>query len=306
MLDIAVHQFAECLKGAHYSHTTIRDYCDSVKDLFKFLSDEECLTDIRDIREEHLRSYQLSMQDKLCKGRKLSRKTIRTRLGALRCFFRQMLEANHLRIALDQCIKLPKIQEHIPFNLPTVDEVCELLDSITPDSAIESRDRAMLELLYSTGMRSKEIRSLPLNAIDLSEMKVRVEGKGKGKKYRVVPIGEWVIPFLRDYLQEYRASIAGNSELLFPSKNGRMITKANLGDLIKKYAEKNNLTKRITPHTFRHCCATHLLESGADLRMIQKLLGHEDIKSTQRYLNSLTNHLQAVHLQFHPRQKRCD
>ena len=304
MLDIAAHQFSECLKMADYSHTTIRDYCDSVKDLFKFLSEEECITDIRDIREEHLRSYQLSMQNKLFKGRKLSRKTIRTRLGALKCFFKQMLEANHLRIALDQCIKLPKVQDHVPFNLPTVDEVCELLDSISPDTPLESRDRTMLELLYSTGMRSEEIRGLTLDSIELSEMKVRVNGKGR--KFRIVPLGEWVVPFLRVYLEEHRQSFSGESPLLFPSKNGRRITKANLGDLIKKYAENINLTKRITPHTFRHCCATHLLESGADLRMIQKLLGHADIKSTQRYLNSLTNHLQAVHLQFHPRQQRCD
>ncbi len=303
MLEIAVHQFAESLKGADYAHTTIRDYCDNVKDLLRYLANEEYLSDIKDIREEHLRSYQLYLKDKLHKGRKLSRKTIRTKLGALRCFFKQMLEANHLRVALEPCIRLPKTQEPILHNLPTVDEVCELLDSIDTETVLGSRDRTMLEILYATGMRSLELRTLTLDSIDLTENVVRVNGKGR--KFRVVPLGEWVIPFVRDYLEHYRHEIAGNSPLLFPSKNGRMITKANLGDLIKKYADKVNVTKRITPHTFRHCCATHLLDSGADLRMIQRLLGHADIKSTQRYLNTLTNHLQVAHLKYHPRQERC-
>ncbi len=163
----------------------------------------------------------------------------------------------------------------------------------------------MLGLLYATGIRNAELRNLKIGHLDLKEQKVYVEGKGGNN--RLVAIGEWLLPLFTKYFSESRPYFATNgTDLLFPSKNGKTITQTNLRDLVRKYAIRMGTSKRITPHTFRHCCATHLLKNGCGISHVKDHLGHTDIKSTTIYLHLVTDDLKEAHLKYHPRQKYND
>ena len=187
-----------------------------------------------------------------------------------------------------------------------------LLESIQPVACTEPgrsnpltlRDRALLELLYATGLRSEEVRAALLENFDRTEKTLFVTGKGA--KDRIVPVGDWVMPYLLEYLEVGRPKLINPrdpSALLFVSKTGRQITTANLGDLLRKYAEKAGLDMRITPHTIRHACATHLLKGGADIRYVQELLGHVDLSSTQIYTKIDITFLKQAHKKYHPRER---
>jgi integrase/recombinase XerD len=133
--------------------------------------------------------------------------------------------------------------------------------------------------------------------------------KGKGSKDRIVPVGDWVMPYLREYLEVARPKLVNPREpidLLFLSKNGRMITNCNLNDLVRKYCKRAGIEKRITPHSFRHACATHLLKGGADIRYVQELLGHADLSSTQIYTHIDISFLKKAHSKYHPRERGND
>jgi integrase/recombinase XerD len=213
-----------------------------------------------------------------------------------------MTKSNLIRNDLSSCITLPYDTKHSVKNIPTPKEMCEFIDTVEPNTPIRKRDRVILELLYS-GLRSSELRRIKLNHLDLEERTLWI-GKAKRGSDRLVPLGEWLIPVLVDYLENARPVFTKNgTDLLFPSKNGKEITRQNLRDLIKKYAERADIVKAISPHTFRSCTATHLLDSGADIRKVQLLLGHEDIKSTQVYLKQTYSVLKAAHLKYHPRQR---
>jgi integrase/recombinase XerD len=190
-----------------------------------------------------------------------------------------------------------------------------LLDAITPDNPLSIRDRALFELLYATGIRNEESRSLTLERLDLSSRTIRV--KGKGGMERLVPIGEWVVPYLTEYLHAVRPKLAaaafaehGNltstqfSNHLFVSKNGRPLTKNSLGYLLRRYAAKAGLPESgMHPHILRHACATHLLRAGADIRYVQELLGHASLNSTQIYTKVEISFLQKAHRKYHPRER---
>jgi integrase/recombinase XerD len=179
-----------------------------------------------------------------------------------------------------------------------------LIESVLPTNPLSIRDRCIVELLYATGLRNQELRTLPVGNVDLTEKTLFVTGKGS--KDRIVPVGDWVMPYLLEYLEAARPKLINlrePTELLFVSKNGRMITEANLGDMIKKYARKIGLDIPITPHSFRHACATHLLKGGADIRYVQELLGHSDLSSTQIYTQLDISFLKQAHKKYHPRER---
>lgn len=190
----------------------------------------------------------------------------------------------------------PKIWQLIPEVLQ-IEEVDLLLAQPQREDRIGARDKAMLELLYATGMRVSELCALRLN--DLSDTFVKV--RGKGKKERIVPVGKKAIAAVDHYLLHFRGEIRAETDPLFITSRGNPVDRMTVWKQVKMYAEKAGIAKSISPHTLRHSFATHLLEGGADLRLIQDMLGHEDIGTTDRYTHVSGGRLRAAFKAFHPR-----
>jgi len=304
MDKIMLHQFAEKLELAGYSKRSVADYPALLRLFFEYLEKHEDISSIKEVTVEHITAYHGWLKyNKHRKEKYLSSGTIHARLGALKTFFRMMHEEGMLKQDISPLILLPKQKKSLPKHVPTEKEMIALLEAVVPVDPITTRDRALLELLYATGIRNEEARTSTVDNIDLQEKTLLITGKGS--KDRVVPIGDWVIPYLMEYLETARPKLLNKlepSNLLFISKTGKRITNSNLNDLIKKYARRANLVHAISPHSFRHACATHLLKAGADIRYVQELLGHADLSSTQIYTRIDISFLKQAHKKYHPRE----
>lgn len=183
------------------------------------------------------------------------------------------------------------------------EEVQSLLNQPDPSALLGLRDRAMIELLYATGVRVSEIISLQTHQLNLEGDYLTV--KGKGAKVRVVPFGKWAKEILMRYLKEARPKLARGraSAFLFLTRSGKALTRQGFWKLIRRYALAAGIEKRVTPHTLRHSFATHLLEGGADLRAVQSMLGHADISTTQIYTHVDSSRLKQAHRKYHPRER---
>lgn len=226
--------------------------------------------------------------------------TANRRLAAFRRFCRWALRESHL--AVDPTLRLPGART--PARFPaTLDEaqVEALLAAPDPETALGLRDRAMLELLYATGLRVSELVGLRLAQASLSEGLVRVIGKGS--RERVVPMGEEARDWLDRYLQQARAALlAGRAaDAVFVTRQGTAMSRQMFWKLIKRYATVAGITAPLSPHGLRHAFATHLLNHGADLRVVQMLLGHADISTTQIYTHVARERLKSLHARHHPR-----
>ena len=221
--------------------------------------------------------------------------------SALRRFYRWLIEER--RVAIDPLINIqqPANSERFPKTLSET-QVEELLVAPDIDTAIGLRDRALLELLYATGLRVSELTGLKIFALNLQDGVVRAFGKGS--KERLVPLGEVAVQWLQRYLQESRpALMKGRScDEVFVTARGRGMTRQMAWSLIKRYAVHAGIAReRISPHVLRHAFATHLLNHGADLRVVQLLLGHADISTTQVYTHVARERLKRLHAIHHPR-----
>jgi integrase/recombinase XerD len=221
-------------------------------------------------------------------------------LSSLRRFYgflltRQLITEDPLAL-----IASPKLPRKLPDTLSEAD-VEALLAEPNSEDTVEGRDKAMLELLYATGLRVSELVALTLEQISLRQGLVRITGKG-GKE-RLVPMGEVAISELERYLQQNRPALLayGQSDVVFPSNRGRMMTRQTFWYRIKLYAQRAGIHKALSPHTLRHAFATHLLNHGADLRVVQLLLGHSSLSTTQIYTHVANARLQALHAAHHPR-----
>ncbi|MGD8567168.1 MAG: site-specific tyrosine recombinase XerD [Gammaproteobacteria bacterium] len=197
-------------------------------------------------------------------------------------------------------IEAPKIGRTLPKSLSEA-EVEALLDAPDLKDPLGVRDRTMLELLYATGLRVSELVTLRMEQINLRQGVVRI--LGKGNKERLVPLGEEALNWLDKYLAEVRHDItpASVSDYVFTTRRHSAMTRQAFWYLIKRYAQKVGIKKHLTPHTLRHCFATHLLNHGADLRVVQMLLGHSDLSTTQIYTHVARERLRSLHAQHHPR-----
>jgi len=225
-------------------------------------------------------------------------------VSSARGFYRYCLRESLL--SSDPALRLepPKLGRSLPKTL-TESEVEALLAAPDLSIAIEQRDKAMLELLYASGLRVSELIGLTMASINLRQGVVRVIGKG-GKE-RLVPLGDQAIDYLQQYFagarKEFLAQIGDdlNSAIVFPSRRGHMMTRQAFWYRIKLYASRVGLTTALSPHGLRHAFATHLLNHGADLRVVQVLLGHSDLSTTQIYTHVAKHRLQALHAAHHPR-----
>lgn len=225
--------------------------------------------------------------------------TART-LSALRRFYGDLVRRGELESDPLARIKPPKLNRKIPDTL-SESQVSALLDEPDREDPLELRDAAMLELLYATGLRVSELVSLQLEQLGLRQGVVRVTGKGS--KERLVPVGEAALDLLTLYLRQSRPRLlAGrDSDVLFPSSRGIMMQRQTFWHRIKLYAVRAGISSSISAHTLRHAFATHLLNHGADLRVVQLLLGHSDLSTTQIYTHVAQARLQQLHETHHPR-----
>ncbi|MEH6472183.1 MAG: site-specific tyrosine recombinase XerD [Halopseudomonas sp.] len=221
-------------------------------------------------------------------------------LSCLRGFFRYQLREQQIEHDPTLQVESPKLGRPLPQVLTEV-EVDELLAAPDPQDPIGFRDRVMLELLYACGLRVTELISLQVSMVNMRQGVVRV--MGKGSKERLVPLGEEALEWLARYLRQGRVMLLkrADSEVLFPSSRGQQMTRQTFWYRVKHYAAEAGIDKPISPHTLRHAFATHLLNHGADLRVVQLLLGHSDLSTTQIYTHIAQQRLQSLHQKHHPR-----
>jgi integrase/recombinase XerD len=247
-----------------------------------------------DFNQDVLNQYLAKRYDSGLSGRSTSRF-----LSSLRSLCQYMLRQ---KIRSDDPVSLlqnPKLPQLLPKTL-TESQVIELLNAPKTDDPIQLRDKAMLEVLYATGLRVTELVSLRLDQLSLQQGVVRVIGKGN--KERLVPLGEDAVDWVSTFLKQGRSALLkSESDVIFPSKRGVLMTRQTFWHRIKLYSQIANIQSDLSPHTLRHAFATHLLNNGADLRVVQMLLGHSDLSSTQIYTHVATERLQKLVAEHHPR-----
>ncbi|QYJ85576.1 site-specific tyrosine recombinase XerD [Shewanella mesophila] len=221
-------------------------------------------------------------------------------ISSLRAFYKHLVAKKLIDVDPVVMIKQPKLARKLPDSLSEAD-VDRLLSEPNIDDPIECRDRAMLELLYASGLRVSELVGLTMDQMSLRQGLVRIVGKGS--KERLVPLGEMAVSEIEQYLASARFDLlkGKSSDVVFPSKRGTMMTRQTFWHRIKLYALRAGIAVHLSPHTLRHAFATHLLNHGADLRVVQLLLGHSDLSTTQIYTHVAKARLAQLHQQHHPR-----
>jgi integrase/recombinase XerD len=225
-------------------------------------------------------------------------------LTTIRMFHRFLIEEGAVFSDAAADTDAPKLGRRLPIVL-SIPEVARILENPGTDGDREVRDTAMLEFLYATGLRVSEMISVTFSDLDISERLVRV--LGKGGKERIVPVGDAAVAAVQLYVKQVRGRTARrglSGDALFLSMKGRPLTRAAVWKILRKYAAQAGIDRPVSPHTFRHSFATHLLEGGADLRSVQELLGHADISTTQIYTHLDREYLREVILSFHPRERK--
>lgn len=230
----------------------------------------------------------------------LQASSVRIDAVAVRIFFRFLVSRHRWAENPAETLALPRPDKHLPEALH-VDQVRQLIESIGPNDPLGLRDRAMFELLYSSGLRVSELCDARLENIDLDDSFIRVTGKGR--KTRLIPLGRPACEAIRSYLQSERPELVSKKTgaEIFLSVRGKKLTTPRIRQLIKQYAARAGIEANVYPHLMRHSFATHLLGGGADLRVIQELLGHADIATTQIYTHIEKSGLRSVIKKFHPR-----
>lgn len=221
-------------------------------------------------------------------------------MSSLKRFYGYLRMKNQINVDPMEMLQAPKLTRKLPDSL-SEEDVSALLNEPNTDDPIECRDKAMLELLYATGLRVTELVSLTLEEINLNQGLVRIVGKG-GKE-RIVPIGEYAVAEIESYLVKGRNILLKGlpSDVLFPSRRAKQMTRQTFWHRIKLYALRADIASPLSPHTLRHAFATHLLNHGGDLRVVQLLLGHSDLSTTQIYTHVAKARLSEIHQTHHPR-----
>jgi len=289
MNNIYISDFLSYLEvEANYSKNTINSYENDLNKFEEYYKSKDLLK----ITSKDIEKYIQTLSD-------LAPTTVSHNISSLKTFYSYFLKQGRISNIPTDGIKSPKLGIHLPTYL-TIDEVNKLLDIEVTD-AFSSRNKAILELMYATGLRISEVISLEFKNIDYDECIIRV--MGKGSKERIVPVNDYAIKYLKEYINNYRPELVKNeiNNYIFLNNHGRMLTRQGIFKIIKNYAALKNIKKTIGPHTLRHTFATHLLENGADLRVIQELLGHSDISTTQIYTHLTKEALHNEYKKYFPR-----
>lgn len=296
-LSSVLHTYLEYLRvERQLSAHTLSNYQRHLQALIEWLQEKQ-IQDWSELNNPLVRQWAHTLR----KHKDTSPRTISTKMSALRSFadwlvIRGILAANPAR-----GVALPKLGRPLPKNLD-VDQVHQLLNITDESDPLVVRDRAIMELFYSTGMRLSELVALDLNDLDMTSRQVRVIGKGN--KERILPVGRLALEWLEKWLRTRTAFLLEGETALFLSSRKRRITARMVEIRIEQWGQKQTLNSHVHPHKLRHSFATHMLESSGDLRAVQELLGHANLATTQIYTHLDFQHLAAVYDQTHPRSKR--
>jgi integrase/recombinase XerD len=290
----------EWMRITGYSNDTIRARSIALKRFIAWAA-ERGIEDPREITKPILERYQKHLfYYRKPDGRPLTLGTQFGCLAPLKTWFKWLAKENHLLYNPASELTLPKTPKHLPRSILSVVEIEAILNQAEPTTAQGIRDRAMLETLYSTGLRRMELPGLALYDVDLNRRLVFVR-EGKGKRDRVIPIGQRACAWVEKYLREARPELAtGSSETLFLTDYGEAISPEFLAAKVKRYMQFAGVDKPGATHLFRHACATHMLEGGADIRFIQAMLGHASLQTTEIYTHVAIDKLREIHDATHP------
>lgn len=277
---------------------TVRNYTTDLLDFFNFLRAKD-ISSLKEVDRLTLRDY---LSHLMKQG--LVKASIARKLSAIRSFYRYLLREGVISTSPAATTSSPKLDKRLPSFL-TIEEMKRLLQAPDLSTPQGQRDRALLELLYASGLRVSELAQLNLKQVNLDTHEIRVWGKGA--KERVVLMGEPAAKALTTYLSQGRPKLLGKkrSNALFLNRYGGRLPERRIQIILGKYASSADIDKKVHPHLLRHTFATHLLDGGADLRVVQELLGHADLSSTQIYTHVTKSQAKKVYLSAHPmaRQK---
>ena len=300
-----LNKFTDFLKvEKNVSHHTLRSYTSDLNQFHKFLIENKIGidgqgVDLKKVNAISLRSYLSNLYKK-----NNSRTTVARKLAVIRSFYKFLCREGFVKSNIAKSIATPRQEKRIPSFL-TIDEAFHLLKQPDENFFLGLRDKSILELFYATGMRVGELVSSNIEDIDLNSRLIKI--KGKGKKERVVPFNETTAICIRKYigvrekLERKKNIIPSGKSPLIINFRFKGITDRGIRNILAKYLYKGNISKTISPHSLRHTVATHLLDAGADLRVIQELLGHSSLSTTQKYSHVSIRQLMEIYDKSHPR-----
>ena len=285
---------AELAAGRGASSHTLRAYRGDLKELLAFLATLE-IDDAKQVSPRVLRAYLMELDE-----RGLARTSVQRKLSAARSFFQSLVEQGLLSVHPATGLRQARAARPLPSHLAT-SEVKSLLEAPDTSTAAGRRDRALLELMYSAGTRAAE--TVGLNHSDVDQLRGIIRLRGKGNKERLAPLGKYALSALDIYTQDVERPKPGAraADALFLSLRGTRLSTRSLQRIVGSALLRAGLQRQATPHTLRHCFATHLLDAGADLRSVQELLGHAHLATTQIYTHVSIENLRRIYEKAHPR-----
>jgi integrase/recombinase XerD len=310
-LELLRGRFLEWMEATNYSPRTRVNYARDVREFIDWMAEETELEGIAEATSAHLQQYQLSLfqqQGRVSEegeARPLSLGAQANKLAAVRKFFGWLLAEGILAYNPSAALEFPRRGRPLPRTVLTVEEARALIESTPTNKPRDIRDRALIEVLYATGIRRAELIDLTIYDLDLQAATLRV-AHGKGDAMRITPLTAGAIAALRLYLEESRPTYvqhATQASLFVSTRSGGPLDDDDIVRIVQKAARRAGIDKHITPHTLRHSVATHLLQGQADIRQIQKLLGHRRLTSTEIYTHVEISDLQEVIARCHPREK---
>lgn len=278
------------------SENSISAYINDLNKLISFLQKEYNNVAPNKVKLSHLKGFVKFLNDA-----GVSPRTQARTISGIKSFYKYLLIEEKVTSDPTALLESPKIGRKLP-DILSMEEIDALIDSVNVDKPEGQRNKAMLETLYSCGLRVSELVNLKLTNLFFEQGFIKVEGKGE--KERLVPVSGKAINEINKYLKTYRKSLKvkqGSENVLFLNRRGAKLSRVMIFTIIKNLAEETGLKKKISPHTFRHSFATHLINGGADLRAVQEMLGHESILTTEIYTHLDSDYLKTTINQFHPR-----
>ncbi|MFO7820753.1 MAG: site-specific tyrosine recombinase XerD [Lentisphaeria bacterium] len=277
------------------AENSVKAYANDLQQFVQFLNDHKEVDDPGEIDRHRILDFLENSQQA-----GLEPSSIARRLVAIKIFFRYLLQERLIPHDVTDVMEGPRLWKLLPHFL-AAEEVSKLLAVYGTRDKLDCRNRAILELLYASGLRVSELAGIRMNDLYLDNNYVRVVGKGD--KQRIVPVGKPGCRALRKYLEKARGELdkSGNAERVFLTVNGNPLSRAMIWNIVTAAARQAGIKKTVYPHLLRHSFASHLLAGGADLRVIQEMLGHADISTTQIYTHIDQTRLRDIHRQFHPR-----
>lgn len=304
-LNDLLFAFIEHMKVRNYAKATLTGYSRYLKQFLDYLRAND-ITDLKRVTRDTLTAYQIKLIEfRDAKGRPLTTSTVSIKIRAVKRFFEYLEESNHILINPAEHIKEPKKETRLPRVVLSEDEARKILDAPNLSMMTGIRDRTVLEVFYSTGIRLEELVNLTIFDCDLQGGMLRVN-KGKMAKDRVVPLGKHAVKFLKEYITRVRPHHTRTNKTvrnLFVSQTGTPLSRQTIEKMVSACAKKAGIKKRVTPHVFRHTFATQLVKNGADIRAVQKMLGHSHLSVTHIYTRVAGVDVKKTHKESHPREK---